>query len=212
MHRQGAVLRKFALLASICTFLSATLAHAQQFDIALGGSTLLSSSRPSDLVTFHPPVEKGGTFVSVSGDFVGFRKRRVGLNIETAWRYRQANYPDNGETYRPIFTDVNALFQPRMGKIHGRQVGLDLMGGIGVASTRFDLPNAYSCNSNTGCINFASSNHFMEHLGAGVRYRVWRKFFIRPEIHYYHVQNYVEFNSGSVFRVGASLGYTFGSQ
>jgi len=208
MNRQGAVLRKFALVVSICAVLSCTLAYAQQFDIALGGSTLLATSRPSDLVTFHPPVQKGGTFVGINGDFVGFKKRRLGLNIETAWRYRQATYPYNGEAYRPIFTDVNALFQPRMGKIAGRQVGLDLMGGIGVASTSFNLSGS-TCSS-SGCVNYTSSNHFMEHLGGGVRCRVWRHFFVRPEVHYYHVQNYIEFNSGNVIRVGASLGYTIG--
>jgi len=205
-------LRTFALVVFVCILLSAILAHAQQFDIAVSGSTLLASSRPSDLVTFSPPVQKGGTFVGINADFVGFRKRRLGLNVETAWRYRKANYPDNGETYRPIFTDVNALFQPRVGKIAGRQVGLDLMGGIGVASTSFDLPNANSCSPSAGCTNFASSNHFMEHLAGGVRFRVWRQFFVRPEIHYYHVQNYVEFKSDNVFRAEVSLGYTFGSR
>jgi len=201
-------LRKLALVASICT-LSAILARAQQFDIALSGSTLLASSRPSDLVTFNPPVLKGGTFVGINADYVGFHKRRLGLNVETAWRYRKAAYPFNGETYRPIFTDINALFQPRLGKLAGRQVGLDLMGGIGVATTPFDLPSGSSCTA-SGCTNYTSSNHFMEHLGGGVRYRVWRQFFVRPEIHYYHVQNYAEFHSDNVFRVGVSIGYTFG--
>ena len=203
-------MRKFALVASISTLLSCTLAHAQQLDIAIGGSTLLASSHPSDLVTFHPPLLKGGTYLNISGDYVGFKKRRLGLNLETAWRYKKATYPDNGETYRPIYTDVNTLFQPRLGKLAGRQVGLDLMAGIGVASTSFDLPGANSCSPTAGCTNYTSSNHFMEHLAAGVRYRFWHHFFIRPEIHYYHVQNYIEFNSNNVFRVGASLGYTIG--
>jgi hypothetical protein len=202
---QGAVLRKFALLASICT-LSAILAPAQQYDIALSGSTLLASSRPSDLATFNEPVLKGGTFVGINADFVGFRKRRLGLNVETSWRYRKAAYPFNGETYRPIFTDVNALFQPQLSK----KLGLDFTGGVGVATTPFYLPGGNSCNA-SGCINYTSSNHFMEHLGGGVRYRVWRKFFVRPELNYYHVQNYVQFNSDNVFRVGASVGYTFGA-
>ena len=52
----------------------------------------------------------------------------------------------------------------------------------------------------------------MEDLGAGVRYYVWHHFFVRPEVHYYHIQNNVEFNSDNVFRVGASIGYTIGPE
>jgi hypothetical protein len=200
---EGTVLRKFALIASTCIVLLAALAHAQQIDIALGASTLLSSSPASDSVNFHQPAEKGGTYVNVSGDFVRL-KRRLGFNVETAWRSRQANYPGNGETFRPILTDFNALFQPRLSK----KVGLDLMGGIGIASTRFYGPYATSCTG--GCINYTSSNHFMEDLGGGIRYYAWRHVFVRPEVHYYHIQNNQEFNSNNVFRIGASIGYKIG--
>jgi hypothetical protein len=49
----------------------------------------------------------------------------------------------------------------------------------------------------------------MEHLGGGLRYYFWRQFFIRPEIHYYLIQNNVEFHSDNLFRASASIGYTF---
>ena len=192
---------KFALTASCAVLLFATLAPAQQIDIALGGSVLMTSSPAIDVVNFQPPSEKGGTYINISGDFVKF-KHRLGLNVETAWRYKQGNY-DGYETYRPILTDVNVLFQPKLGK----KLGLDLMGGVGVASTRFNLVT--SCNS-PGCINYTSSNHFMEDLGGGIRYYVWRHVFVRPEVHYYHIQNNQEFNSNNVIRVGASIGYTIG--
>jgi len=194
-------LRKLALLASISGFLFlAQFASAQQGDIMFGGGTVLS---PSSSNTDAAPSEGGGTYLNVSGDVVGFR-RRIGFNFETAWRATQATYflP---ETYRPILTDFNALYQPRLGK----KVGLDLMGGIGIAATRFYLPQITSC-SFTGCINYTSSDHFMEHLGGGLRYYVWHHVFVRPEIHYYHVENNVEFNSGNLIRVGASVGYTIG--
>jgi len=203
-------LRKFALLVSACTlFLFTPFAAAQQVDLMVGGSTLMSASTRSDLVNFQPPVETNGTYIGISGDYVGFRKRRYGINVETAWRYKKANYPFNSETYRPIFTDVNALFQPRITK----KVGLDFLGGIGVATTRFNLPGANSCGApGGGCVNYTSSNHFMEDVGFGVRYRFWRSFFARPEAHYYHIQNNIEFRSDNVFRVGASIGYAFGSK
>jgi len=195
-------LGKFALTASAYLILLAPLAHAQKVDVTVSGGTLMSSKPTSALLNFQPPPEKSGAYLNVGVDLVGLRHRRhLGLNLETAFRIHQANY-DGYEKYRPILTDVNALFQ------HGlsERIGLDLLGGVGVASTRFNL--AASCNI-PGCINYTNSNHFMEHVGAGVRYSVWNNLFIRPEIHYYHIQNNVEFHSGNVFRVGVSLGYNF---
>ena len=143
----------------------------------------------------------------IGDDLVGF-KRRLGFNVETAWRANQASYYGY-ESYRPILTDFNALFQPKLGK----RMGLDLMGGIGVASTRFYVPFATSCSFFSGCINYTSSNHFMEHVGGGIRYYVWHHFFVRPEVHYYHIQNNDnEFYSDSVVRVGGSIGYTIGPE
>jgi hypothetical protein len=111
--------------------------------------------------------------------------------------------------YRPIFTDFNALFQPRLGK----KIGLDLMAGVGAASTRFSIPSASSCTlPSGGCITYTGSNHFMEHISGGVRYYVWRQVFVRPELHYYHIHDNFEFHSDHVFRAGASVGYTFGSR
>jgi opacity protein-like surface antigen len=197
-------LRKVALFVSSFILLLVTLAHAQQIDIAAGGGTLLSSSPNSNLVNLQQPAEKNGTYINVSGDVVG-AKRHLGLELETAWRYHKAGYPSNGETYRPILSDLNVLFQPTV----ARKIGLDLMGGIGIASTRFYGLNSNSCsNPVIGCVNYTSSNHFMEDLGAGIRYYVWRHVFVRPEVHYYHIQNNQEFHSGNVFRASVSIGLT----
>ena len=201
-------MRKIASFAPLLLFFFVVpFASAQQADFFIGGGTLLSTAPTSGALFFQPPAEKGGTYINLGGDVVGF-KRRLGFNIETAWKASQGIYGGENETYRPILTDFNALFQPKLGK----KLGLDLMGGIGVAATRFYVPEIVSCSYlSGGCINYTSSDHFMEHLGAGVRYYVWRHFFVRPEVHYYHIQNNIEFNSDSVFRVGASIGYTIGS-
>lgn len=201
-------MRKLAICAPVFAFLFfAQFASAQQGDIMFGGGTLMSSSPSSGSVNFQQPGEKGGAYLNISGDVVGFKKR-LGFNIETAWRARQANYAGNNETYRPILTDFNALYQPRLSK----KVGVDLFAGIGIASTRFYVPAIVSCSYFSGCINYTSSNHFMEDVGGGIRYYAWHNLFVRPEVHYYHIQNNVEFNSGNVFRVGASIGYTIGPE
>lgn len=201
-------MRKIASFAPLLLFLFiAPFASAQQLDFFAGGGTLLSSSPTSGALFFQPPAEKGGTYINIGGDVAGFR-HHLGFNVETAFRASQGIYAGENETYRPILTDFNALYQPKLSK----KIGLDLMGGIGVAATRFYVPEITSCSYfSGGCINYTSSDHFMEHLGAGVRYYVWHHFFVRPEVHYYHIQNNIEFNSDSVFRVGASIGYTIGS-
>lgn len=202
---------KLALLATACAVLLFTqIAFAQQADIMVGGSTLMAPTANNDSVSFHPPTEKGGIFPSVSGDYVRF-KNRLGFNAEVAWRDKLAFYPDNGETYRPFFTDVNVLFEPRL----RRKFYADLFAGVGIATTRFTLPGTTSCAVTTGgCVFYTSSNHFMEDLGVGLRYYVWHRIprvFVRPEVHYYHIQNDIQFANSNVFRVGASVGYTIGN-
>jgi len=196
-------LRKFAPIASVCTVvLSAILGHTQQIDFAVGGGTTLASRPSTSSLAAPPPAEKGGIYPSVEADIL--LRNRIGLNVETSWREKQGNYYGY-EKYRPILTDVNALFQPKLSK----KAGLDFMGGVGVASNRFYLPGNTACFAPIGTC-YVSANHFMEHLSAGLRYYAWRNFFVRPEIHYYHIQNNFEFNSDNLFRAAVSVGYTFG--
>ena len=208
-------MRKVALFVPGFILLLVTVAHSQQIDIAAGGGTLLSSSPNSTSENLQAPAEKGSTYINISGDYVR-AKRHLGLELETAWRYRKASYPNNGETYRPFLSDINVIFQPDVSKkvspALAQKIGIDLMGGIGIASTRFYGLNSSSCsNPVVGCVNFTGSNHFMEDLGAGLRYYVWHRvpsLFVRPEIHYYHIQNNREFNSDNVFRASVSIGFT----
>jgi hypothetical protein len=180
------LLRKLALLALLAgLFLSCHFAAAQQGDIMFGAGTLLSPAPSSSQLALGNIAEKGGAYLNVAGDVVGFKKR-LGFMVETSWRASQASY-FGYETYRPILTDFNALYQPKLGK----KVGLDLFGGIGIDSTRFYVPYATSCSYFSGCINYSSSDHFIEHLSGGLRYYFFRRYFIRPEIHYYHIQDNV---------------------
>ena len=193
-------MRKLALLAPVFAFLCfAQFASAQQGDVFIGGGTLFSSSSSSSN-NGALPSENGGLYINLGGDVV-FMKN-IGVNVETAWRATQGVYIADDLNYRPILTDFNLLYQPKIGK----KLGLDLMAGIGAGDTRFYSPGA----SSPGYANYVSTDHFMEHLGGGIRYYVWNHVFVRPEIHYYHIQNNNSFtdngyfNSNNLFRAGAS--------
>jgi hypothetical protein len=199
-------LGKSALVTvSLAVLFFAASAHSQQVDLTLGGSTSLQSKSSSASEAFIPPPEKGGTFASFSADVL--LRGRLGVNLETAVRTRQGSY-DGIEKYRPILTDVNAFFQPKF----RRKLGGDFMAGFGVVNNEFYLPGGSACGTGaTQC--FTSDTHFFEHLSAGVRYYVWHRLpnvFVKPEIHYYHIQDNYEFHSDNFFRAGVSVGYTFG--
>ena len=203
-------MRKLVLFAPVLAvlffahFACAQLASDQQVDFFLSGGTLMSSSNNNNGL----PSEKGGAYIGLGGDAV-FLQHRLGINVETSWRASQGFYA-TGLNYRPILTDFNLLYQPRLGK----KAGLDLTAGIGAADTRFYQPGA----STPGYPNYVSTDHFMQQLGAGLRYYFWQHMFIRPEVHYYHIQNNSNinnngyFNTNNVFRVGASIGYAFGNR
>lgn len=207
--KRGLYLRRLAPIASACTVLFfVTFVRAQQqVDIAVGGGTLLAFKNNTSSEALLPPQQKGGTYPSISVNML--LHNRFGLNAETSWKYKRETY--NGyESYRPFFTDVNALFQPKLSK----KFGLDFTGGIGVESNRFYLPGTQSCGAVAGTC-YVSSNHFMEQLGAGFHYYVWHHvphIFVRPEIHYYRIQNNYEFHSDNVFRATVSIGYRFGDR
>jgi hypothetical protein len=189
------------LSATVILFVTlASAAFAQQADVMFGVSTITSSYSNSASQTYPTIAEKGGAYPTFSAGVIF--KRRIGFNGEVAWRAKQAIY-GGYQPYRPIFYDFNGVFQPRFGK----KFGADLMAGIGGESIRF-YQNYYTCSYFGGCTNYVSSNHFMGHIGGGLRYYFWHSFFIRPEAHLYLIHNNFEFNSGNIARIGASIGYT----
>lgn len=197
-------MRKLTLLAVIGgSFFLACLAQAQQADAMLGFGTTMASGSCNTTTGFCP--EKGGLYPSISADVI-FHKR-IGFNFEASWKATQGAYGGpGGQPFRPILFDFNGLYQPRLSK----KVGADLMAGVGWQSTRF-----YGFQQNGNCLYFGacytSSNHFLIDVGAGVRYYVRGHIFVRPEIHYYNILNNTDvFSNTSLFRVGASIGYTIG--
>ena len=184
-------------LASLNSF-----APAQQIDFALGGSTLWSPKPLSASQAFLPPAEKGGTFGGASLQYL--TERHFGVNVEGAFRVKSGLY-NNYQFFRPILYDANAVYAHRLAaKTRG-----DFMAGVGGETLLFYDTNF--CAYGNGCATHVNSTHFLVHGGVGVRYYFWRTFFVRPEAHYYFVFNNYQFHSDHVFRIGASIGRTFGS-
>lgn len=184
-------------------------AFAQGIDFAFGISTTTTPKATATQisncfsgVSCNAQSLSGGAYPVISGDFL--IHKNFGVQGEVAWRGSQGNYLGSGLGYRPILWDFNALYAPRVGRIGG-----ELMAGIGALSSRF-YTGQTSC-SFSGCTNYQSSNHFALHVGGGVRLYILKSVFLRPEAHYYFVHNAnVDFTSNRIFRIGASLGISFG--
>lgn len=198
-------MRKLALFTTVFAFfLLASFASAQQADVAVGGSTLLSTASTNDSLSVFQIPEKGGFYPNVGFDVIFHH--RIGVGYTVSWKGGQGAYGGpGGQPFRPILQNVDAVFQPRLSK----KFGADLAAGIGWQSTRF-----YGFTDTSNCVNFGacytSANHFLVHVGGGVRYYVWNHVFVRPELNFYKINNNAEFSSGNLLRVGASIGYTIG--
>lgn len=198
-------MRKFCSLTFVFTlllFASFSQAQETQVDIAGGGSTLWSSKSNNASEAFLPPSQRGGTYTSLFFQYLNAKD--LGINIEGAFRYHKGLY-NNFQFYRPILIDANGVYSHRLAaKTHG-----DIMAGPGIQTLLFY--GVGSCPlSAGGCSANLNSYHFLLHAGFGIRYYAWRNLFVRPEVHYYFIPNNHEFHSDNVFRLGASVGYTFG--
>jgi len=194
-------LKTLLLGVFLCFFMLLTgAAFAQRGDLGLGFGTLIST--PSDQASgnYAPQSMGGGLYTTVSVNFL--LRHNLGVNGEFSFRDGRNLY-EGYEPFRPLFYDLNGLYSKRLGK----SLGVEAMGGIGAASSRF-YSGAYNCNF-ISCTDYVSTTHFMGHIGAGVRIYVHGNFFVRPEAHLYFIHNNNEFSSGRVERVGASIGYSF---
>ena len=193
-----ALLRLACVLGALVTF-----APAQQIDLGVSGSTLWSTKPLTASQAFPPPAEKGGVYAGASLQYL--TEKRLGLNIEGAFRTKQGLY--NGYQYfRPVLYDVNAVYARRMAP----KIRADFMAGVGGETLIFY--GQTRCIYSSGCRAYVNDTHFLLHFGVGVRYYFWRTFFVRPEAHYYFIPNNFQFHSDNVFRIGASIGHTFGSK
>ncbi len=177
--------------------------YAQQVDVGMSGSTIMSGSANNlaNLASYTPS-ERGGTFLGFNGDVLFHGN--LGIGAEVNWRASQTLYAGQ-IPYRPLFWDFDAVYARRFSP----RLGADLVAGIGAESIRFYTGN-YQCDFYGNCSNYISSNHFMGVFGGGIKLYAWHNVFVRPEVRLYMIRNNNEFSSDFVARVGATVGYTFG--
>jgi hypothetical protein len=198
-------LRRFVSTTFVCMLVGfAALAQAQQVDVGAGAGILSSPKNITASEGFIPPPEEGGIYPSI---LVQYRlPNNFGINAETAFRYKQGLY-NNFQPYRPILYDVNGVYSAHL----AHQTTADFMAGIGGQSLRFYNAQS-SCNVPAGgCRTYLNATQFLLHFGVGVRYSFWQKYFVRPEANWYVIPNNYQFHSDNVFRVGATVGYVFGT-
>jgi hypothetical protein len=194
-------LRKISLMAVLAVlFLIQSTVHAQQFDVGFGVGTLTAPSASSATGNHQEVSLTGGAYPVFSADIL--LKQRFGVSGELAWRASQNLYAGFAP-YRPLFYDFNGIYAPKLGK----HAAAEVSGGIGWESLRF-YQGFTSCGV-ISCTDFVSSNHFMGHFGAGLRYYFRGHFFVRPEADLYLINNNEEFSSARATRFGVSLGYSF---
>ncbi len=203
---------KHVLIAIICSVLFFSIPSQSQVrvssstmgpqgDIGFSVGTLTAPSSASASGNHSPQTIGGGAYLTISGNFL-FRNN-LGFGSEVSWRASQNLY-QGYQPFRPIFYDFHATYAPNL----GRRAQLELIGGLGGLSTHFYTP-FYTCNFYV-CTNYATSNHFMGDVGAGVRFYVFNSLFLRPEFREYFIDNAYEFSSGHASREGVTLGYAFG--
>jgi hypothetical protein len=187
-------------------FFAANAVQAQQLDVAFGVGTITGQPATdgdpltSTTINHFPQTISGGAYPTLSGDFLF--KKGFGIGMAASWRAHQ-NLDIFQQPYRPLLYDFNAVYAPELGK----KVQAELQGGIGMESIRFYTP-FLTCGTFSGCTNFSSSNHFMTHVGGGLKFYVTESIFIRPEAHLYFVRNNLEFSGPRVQRFGVSIGYS----
>jgi hypothetical protein len=200
---QGGVLRKLAFFTSVCALALAGLVQGQeiqQIDVGLSGATLFSGKSTSASLSEKTPAENGGTYPGFNVDALLYP--HLGIQVEGSFRYHEALY--NGYQYfRPVLYDANALYLNRVTP----KTRLELTAGAG-AETVLYYGQLSSCGIGV-CRTNITSNHFLLHAGGGVRYYFLHRVFVRPEANLYRIINNNEFASGTVLRLGATIGFSF---
>jgi hypothetical protein len=201
-------IRSISLVAfALC--LSGTLAHAQDADLFFGAGFATDSSANSVSTLLGTPLTSpklSGTFGKVGGDFM--ITKRFGFGVQTDFQFASVNY--QGFQTRPIFYDFNGIYTPTFSN-HSRIVP-ELEAGIGGVKMTFNYTSS-SCDTLVGCTSsttpIEAASHFQVHVAAGIRFYATKHLFIRPQVDYRYVPNFIQYGSNNVPEFGAAVGWSF---
>jgi len=151
----------------------------------------------------------GGLF-GVGGDFM-FRKH-LGINGEYAFRFKRAPFlPGDSLNMRPVFYDLNAVWQP----VSGRRILPVLEGGVGAAKVALYMSQTTSVTGVTNTSSFTAGsdrNHFQLHFAAGLKVYIRGNLFIKPQFDLHYARHLTDqFGRNVVPQFSGSVGYTFGA-
>lgn len=152
-----------------------------------------------------------GLFGVAGVDFM-FRPH-LGVNGEYAFRFSRAPFlPGDSLNMRPVFYDLNAVWQP----LSGKRIVPVLEGGIGLAKVALYAAQTTSITgvSNTSSFPAGSDrNHFQLHLAAGLKIYVRGNLFIKPQFDLHYARHLTDqFGRNLVPQYSGSVGYTFGAR
>jgi len=190
-------------------------ARAQSFSVYFGGGAATDSACTRADCVNQPDVsvvdqldnapKMTGAFGKVGADFLF--TRHLGFAFQADWKFSQGDYFGFG--YRPIFFDVDAVYQPIPDELTRGRIVPVIEAGVGAARIDSYLTGS-SALTGTQSELFAISSHFLVHGAIGVKLYVKGGIFIKPQVDARFVANFGQFGSDFVPEYSVSLGYTFG--
>jgi hypothetical protein len=196
------------LLTVTAALISAAPVSAQTGSVYYAaGSATDSSIGPINTLgsgTLYNTPSMGGFFDTIGGEVIFYHNLGVGAEVS----FRNSKAPYAGLQYRPSFYDVNAVYQRHLGKFTA-----DVQGGFGRANINLYYTPQFCAGYSQGCMNTTGAAHGADyaqlHFGGGVRYYVYKEFFVRPQIDVRWIDNMNYFGSSWVPEYSVAIGYTF---
>lgn len=202
----------YAIPAFIGVFVGIQQANAQSGtgNVYFGLGSANDSSAQTKIDTFntgspYTTPKMGGLFSDIGGNVMF--STHFGVGGDYTWRNTHAAYA--GLNYRPMFYDIDGVYQPRrFGRFEP-----EFRAGLGGAAIHYTYKQT-ACNSFTGCSTanspVANSNHFAVHMAAAGRIYATKNIFVRPAFDLRYVDNFFQFGRGWVPEYSVGLGWSFG--
>ncbi|PYU31622.1 MAG: hypothetical protein DMG31_11750 [Acidobacteria bacterium] len=210
------------LLLSILLLGSVNFVRAQRVSPYFGVGTARDSAGTSvkegcptgqlfDGVICEAAPKMRGLFGVAGVDFLF--KPHLGVNGEYVFRLHQAPFlPDDSLNMRPVFYDVNALWQP----VTGKRLAPFFEGGVGLAKVALHFTQTTSLTGVTSTSGFSAGsdqNHFQLHGAIGAKIYIRGNMFVRPQFDLRYATHLTDqFRRNLMVQFSGSVGYSFGGR